>query len=420
MITEINLANYYLRKKEIEDAFGKGNDDAGAIKNAIETKVNNVTTRNTANGTAIADIKANTTIKGTIYHPKIHNGLNGVTNENGTLNHGSNFTIPQPVINSDGHVTSLTSKTYTLPTQNLSTNDFTDEYKNTLDNLTDIITDTVSDIDMIEVVSELPTNDIKTNKLYLVPNHDGTNLENKFDFYIRVGEDWEQLDGLSFNIGNYVKKTEADNTYLKNISSSVQLSNLNPNVFDTTDGGSNSDKLITSKAVFNGIKNHTQPASSITDSMYNYINNPFSKQNSINSSINDRFAQLLSSESTVKNGHTHNQWKRINLGKVTGVILRVNKAIRMATLKISRTDVKLSEAGENYYLLPNNKFQIPSYLDGTNNIIPAEYAPLDYATITMYSYGAIVGTVEDAGYLRVQSKTSNNSAKIAGYVTWAY
>ena len=48
MITEINLGQYYLRKKEIEEAFGTGNDDAAAIKAAIDAKPNLGTTAQTA------------------------------------------------------------------------------------------------------------------------------------------------------------------------------------------------------------------------------------------------------------------------------------------------------------------------------------------------------------------------------------
>lgn len=48
MITEINLAQYYLRKKEIEEAFGAGNDNAAAIKAAIDAKPNLGTTAQTA------------------------------------------------------------------------------------------------------------------------------------------------------------------------------------------------------------------------------------------------------------------------------------------------------------------------------------------------------------------------------------
>lgn len=415
MITEINLANYYLRKKEIEDAFGEGNDDAGAIKNAIETKVNNVTTKNRENGTAIADIKANSTVKGTIYHPKIHNGLNGVINENGTLNHGSNFTVIQPVINSDGHVTSLTSKTYTLPTQNLSTNDFTDKYKNTLDNLTDIITDTVSNIEIIEIVSELPTNDIKTNKLYLVPNHNGTNLENKFDFYIRVGEDWEQLDGLSFNIGNYITKTEANNTYLKNVSSSVQLSNLNPNVFDTTDGGSNNDKLITSKAVFNGLKNKEDISNRTSTISSSSKDTEYPNAKTI-------YNTFVKEDSKIKNGHEHNTWTKECGWESSGqyIYCHYNPTVGIGTLKVFLKNRSLT-ANKRYYLSSNGTLKI--YEDNaqkpvifSNSAKPGYGVPMTIYN-NNYDYTAAINTDCSVYFLANKNLTKT---ELNAYATWRH
>ena len=85
------------------------------------TYVDGAGTKNSTNGSAIAEIKANTTVKGTIYHPKVNtNALTGVPTANTTIGSASTFTVSQPSVNTDGHVTALTTRTYTLPTGSTS------------------------------------------------------------------------------------------------------------------------------------------------------------------------------------------------------------------------------------------------------------------------------------------------------------
>ena len=68
------------------------------------------------------------------------------------------------------------------------------------------IIDGVSNINLFEVVSSLPTTNIKGNKFYLTRNT--TNLDkNLYDINIYVNNKWEQIDSLEFNISDYIKKT---------------------------------------------------------------------------------------------------------------------------------------------------------------------------------------------------------------------
>ena len=92
-------------------------------------------------------------------------------------------------------------------TPGFSLNNFTTDYKNALDNLNTTISNAVSNLEMIEIVSTLPTSNIKTNKMYLKANSvNGTN--NKYDVYIRVNNTWEKIDSLDFNISDYAKKSD--------------------------------------------------------------------------------------------------------------------------------------------------------------------------------------------------------------------
>lgn len=75
--------------------------------------------------------------------------------------------------------------------------------------ITTIISNEVSNLDLFEVVTSLPTTDIKPNRLYLLVN-DKSISENQYDIYLYVNNEWERLDSLEFNINNYYNKTEID------------------------------------------------------------------------------------------------------------------------------------------------------------------------------------------------------------------
>lgn len=66
------------------------------------------------------------------------------------------------------------------------------------------------EFELLEVVSELPTSNIRANKLYLVYNSDDI-TGNLFDVFIYVNGEWEQLDSLSFNLSDYYTSNQLDN-----------------------------------------------------------------------------------------------------------------------------------------------------------------------------------------------------------------
>ena len=69
------------------------------------------------------------------------------------------------------------------------------------------IAESIGDIDIFEVVSTLPTSNIKKNKFYLTPN--GENIEkNVYDINIYINNQWETIDSLEFDISNYPTKSE--------------------------------------------------------------------------------------------------------------------------------------------------------------------------------------------------------------------
>jgi len=119
--------------------------------------------------------------------------------------------------------TALGNKVDKVSGKGLSTNDFTATYKTALDNLNTTIANAVSNLEMIEVVTSLPTSNIKTNKLYLKANS-VNGSENKYDFYVRVNNAWEKIDSLDFSISDYIKKDSNTNLLLSNGTTKAQSS----------------------------------------------------------------------------------------------------------------------------------------------------------------------------------------------------
>ena len=101
------------------------------------------------------------------------------------------------------------------------------ELKTLVDNLSSAITN----LEIAEVVSSLPTSNIKTNKLYFVANSVNAG-NNKYDIYLRVGSAWEKIDSLDFSISDYIKKSST-NGLVKNDGS------IDTNTYLTTGTASN-------------------------------------------------------------------------------------------------------------------------------------------------------------------------------------
>lgn len=75
--------------------------------------------------------------------------------------------------------------------------------------ITQAIADGVSNVSLFEVVTSLPTSNIKGNKFYLIRNSESIN-ENLYDIYIYVNSKWESIDSLEFDIDNYYLASQVD------------------------------------------------------------------------------------------------------------------------------------------------------------------------------------------------------------------
>lgn len=102
----------------------------------------------------------------------------------------------------------------------------------------------------IQVVQVLPTQDISTTTIYLVPRQTAE-TSNVYDEYIYVSNAWEKIGSTDIDLSNYYTKTESDGKYQTIIDSSHKLSS------DLVDDTNKTNKFVTAseKQTWNGKAN---------------------------------------------------------------------------------------------------------------------------------------------------------------------
>ncbi len=86
----------------------------------------------------------------------------------------------------------------------------------------------------IEVVEELPTEDISETTIYLVPSAD-PQTANSYDEFIYVSGAWEQIGSTAIDLSNYYTKEEI-NTLLEGIDEFITLEAGNINIYELEPG----------------------------------------------------------------------------------------------------------------------------------------------------------------------------------------
>lgn len=116
----------------------------------------------------------------------------------------------------------------------------------------------------IEVVQSLPTQDIKTNTIYLVPKQTA-GTQNVYDEYIYVNNAWELIGDTEIDLSNYVTTTDLA-TALQDYVTSTGLSTILANYYtssqvDTLLGGKVNDVTVNGTSVVNqqGVAEITVP-----------------------------------------------------------------------------------------------------------------------------------------------------------------
>jgi len=96
-------------------------------------------------------------------------------------------------------------------------------------------TDTqIDNYNFLIIVDQLPTTNIRNNKIYLVLNDANLNdnAHNRYDFYIYTNNKWEQIDSLEFDIEDYYDKVQIDNA----LSGKADINHGHNRVTTTSDG----------------------------------------------------------------------------------------------------------------------------------------------------------------------------------------
>ena len=178
--------------------------------------------------------------------PTSHTHYTGEVSDNSAYsNIGSSANATQKTIN-DKINTALGNKAN-------SNNVYTKSETYTQSEITTAISNAVGNLSLFEIVTSLPTTNIKTNRLYLVANEQAIE-SNNYDIYLRVNNAWEKLDSLDFDIANFYNKTETDtllagkvdNTDSRLTDSRTPKSHTHGNITNTGAVGSTANKpLIT-------------------------------------------------------------------------------------------------------------------------------------------------------------------------------
>lgn len=104
----------------------------------------------------------------------------------------------------------------TIPNKTSELNNDSNFITSNIDNLTNFYNKTeinglinsVSGL-QLEVVTTLPTTDIKTNAIYLVPKT-SAEQDNIYDEYVYLNSKWEHIGSTAVDLSNYYTKTEVD------------------------------------------------------------------------------------------------------------------------------------------------------------------------------------------------------------------
>lgn len=202
MIRKIPLSDHYYKESEIDDfldeksdkTHGHGDINKDGQITANASSVNKIAVTDSSNSIKTVDVLP----LNKVTHQDISGKVNTEDIEN---NLTSNYTN-RPLSAAQGkelkRLVDLKADSDTV---------YTKSQTMTVSEINQAIANGVGNIEIFEVVQELPTTNIKGNKFYLTPN--GENIEkNVYDINIYVNNNWETIDSLEFDISNYPTTSE--------------------------------------------------------------------------------------------------------------------------------------------------------------------------------------------------------------------
>ena len=265
-------------------------------------------------------------------------------------------TIPTKVSDLSNDLNFIDNTVNNLTNYYTSSNTYT---KTEVDNLIG----TVSSLN-IEVVQTLPTQDISTSTIYLVPNSSqGTN--NYYDEYIYVSNSWELIGSTQVDLSNYYTKTETD-TLLStkaNVSSipskTSDLTNDSNFVSDASYVHTDNNYTTTEKNKLSGIASGAEVNVQSDWNQSNSSSDDFIKNKPTIPTVNNATLTIQKNGSTVKT---------FTANASTDVTANITVPTKVSDLTndsgfLTSTDI---ENKEDVILIKNSEYSIPDEGDYDN------------------------------------------------------
>ena len=202
MIRKIPLSDHYYKESEI-DAFlneksdkthGHGDINKDGKITANASSVNKIAVTDSSNSIKTVDVLP--------LNKVTHQDISGKVNKTDIQDNFYSTAVDKPLSANKG-----TELKNLVDTKANSNNVYSKAETMSASDIRQAIVDGVGNIDIFEVVSELPTSNIKGNKFYLTPNNENID-KNIYDINIYINNNWETIDSLEFDISNYPTTSE--------------------------------------------------------------------------------------------------------------------------------------------------------------------------------------------------------------------
>lgn len=204
MIRKIPLSEHYYKEEEI-DAFLNNKSDKNHEHGNVTNDGKVTTDTSSVNKVVVTDSSNSIKTINKLPLDKVtHQDISGKVNVNDIQDNFSSTESAKPLSANKGkELKDL------VDTKANSDNVYTKTQTLTTSEINQAIADGVGNVEIFEIVQELPTTNIKGNKFYLTPN--GENIEkNVYDINIYINNNWETIDSLEFDIGNYPTTSEVN------------------------------------------------------------------------------------------------------------------------------------------------------------------------------------------------------------------
>ena len=219
-----------------------------------------------------------------------------------------------------------------------------------------------------ESVTELPTTDIKTNVIYLVPKANATDGDSK-DEYINLDGAWEKIGSTDVDLSNYVTSTAID-AKLKNYTTTTDLNTLLSKKATKTN-------TLSGYGITNAYTK-TEVDSKVT-TLNQSISNKVSKVTGKDLSTNDYTTDEKTKLSNVEEGAQANKIESVS---INGVAIKADDKKNIDIKTITETDLNKYALQEDTY----SKTDADAKFDALQIAVDKKVSVVDGKTLSTNDY----------------------------------